>query len=214
MDDLVNKKINLRFNFLKILYEKAKGKDMSYPCTYFDIGNELNVDKETSAEIYAYLKQEGLVRGSGGFLVALTHIGIKEYESAVTKPQQDTDHFPAGTINYNITVKGNLENSQIQLGTKNSIQKQSITMDNSNDLIELLEEILKNKDDYQLDEVDQEVLVSDIATAKIQLSTPRPKRDIIKSSLNSIKKILENATGTVLATQAVEKLIPFISSFL
>ncbi|HSG30499.1 MAG TPA: hypothetical protein VLB82_03030 [Thermodesulfobacteriota bacterium] len=202
-----------RLKFLEKLYKLSNGKSNVYFNTYYTkIAEPLGFDIETATEIFAYLKHEGLIAVTGGTKIALTHKGLLEYESAMTNPEKDTEHFPAGIINNYLNVGSNINNMQIQIGTKDSIQTQSITIENSNELIELLEEILNKKDDYKLDDVDEEELIADITTAKTQIESSRPKIEIIKTSLDSVKRILESAVGSALANQTVQKLIPFIES--
>jgi len=57
------------------------------------------------------------------------------------------------------------------------------------------------KDKLPLHDTDKEDLQSYIETTMNTLSMKKQNKSIIKESLNSIKNILEGATGNVLATQ-------------
>ena len=50
---------------------------------------------------------------------------------------------------------------------------------------------------------DEAVVQSDIATIETQLSSPRPKVEIIKESLRSIRNIAEGAVGSLAASGIV-----------
>jgi len=61
------------------------------------------------------------------------------------------------------------------------------------------------------DDTAQEVS-SEIATIKAQVSSPKPKEGIIKSSLGTIKRVLEGAAGNMTA-QGLMRLIENITVF-
>jgi len=208
MNELAKKKVAERFQFIDKLYKKSNGVDGIYH-EYTSIGKELGFDKWLSNDICRYLKLEGLISSKSGLRVALTHKAVKEYESATMNPSDSTEHFPSG-VQYIINVDGNIQNSQIQQATKNSTQKQSIKIENSTEIIQVLEEILQNVDEYDLNEDDKNELIADITTANTQLSSPRPKRSIVNESLKSVKNILEGAAGSILAQQILGELSKLI----
>lgn len=114
MNELVKNKMAQRFKFLSELYQLSKGKDSIYFFTYLTIGENLGFDKDTSSDVYRYLKLEKLISATGGLGVALTHKGVTEYEQAVSNPEKSTDYFPQGINNYTINVYGDVSDSQFQ----------------------------------------------------------------------------------------------------
>lgn len=103
----------------------------------------------------------------------------------------------------------NVTSSQIQIGTSESNQ----TQNNSNDIsaLKALIEVLGNgieRGDIAGDIRDE--LRAEIDTLKAQAASPKPKWQIIKATAGSIKSVLENATGSMIATQALPYLAPFL----
>lgn len=105
---------------------------------------------------------------------------------------------------------GDVTGSQIQIGSSRSNQTQTQTsgdMAALSALIELLRDA--NKRGRIAAEVRDE-LQAELATLQAQAASPKPKWAIIKATARSIKAMLENAAGGVLATQAM----PYLTALL
>lgn len=68
----------------------------------------------------------------------------------------------------------------------------------SDDLHNLVEELLKRMDEWNLNAEDKEELRSDIYTIQAQLKSPKQKNNIIKESLLSVRNIVEGSAGSAL----------------
>lgn len=66
------------------------------------------------------------------------------------------------------------------------------------DLNNLVQEILKRMDEWNLNTEDKEELRSDIYTIQAQLKSPNQKNNIIKESLLSVRNIIEGSAGSAL----------------
>lgn len=195
-----------RFQYLHLLWEKTDGSIHARE-NGNELGDLLGYPREETVKIVQYLVDEYLVKRAGlSFLIEITHEGIKEIEEALSSPDEPTHYFPP----VNIINIHHMEGSQIQQGTVSSSQSGSFITENKND-IETFLNILKNKlPDLNLGVDDKTVINSDIDTVEAQLSSSRPKSSIVKESLKSIQRILEGASGALVAQQ----LIPSILSLL
>jgi hypothetical protein len=105
-----------------------------------------------------------------------------------------------------------MHQSQIQQGTVASTQSGTFT---SLELAAVAEFIRGLKDQLPqlgLSGNDEAVAQGDIATIKAQLSSPRPKAEIIKESLRSIRSIAEGTVGSLVASgiiAGIAKLLGF-----
>lgn len=81
-----------------------------------------------------------------------------------------------------------------------------------------INELVKDLSDkiisMKLDENKSRDVEADIKTIDAQLSASKPKLNIIKESLNSLKIILESAAGNVIAAEFLKKWLPFIMGIL
>lgn len=105
---------------------------------------------------------------------------------------------------------GDVSGSQIQIGSNgsNQTQPQSVgDMAALSALIELLGNVIQQG--HVAGEVRDE-LQAELATLQAQARSPKPKWSIIKETAGSIKSMLENAAGGVVAAQA----LPYLAALL
>lgn len=195
-----------RFQFLHRLWEITGGnqkKDESM----WNLGRELGFIGEETSTITQYLKGEGLIKYVAlGGLITITHEGVVEVEKALSEPEQLTEHFSPVV---NVVNVQHMEGSQIQQGTVSSSQTGRFSIETKKSLSEFIS-LLKDKlSELKLQGEDKAELDADIATVEAQLSSGRPKSSIVKESINSIKRVLEGATGGVIAGELL-KYIPAI----
>lgn len=195
MDPLAERTLH-RFRFLKYLYEATRGCELAdVPHADIMLGAALSEDDFRAALIY--LMNEGVVGGPRGS-AWLTHAGVVEIEAALSQPDRPTEHFPVNIIHIE-----RMSHSQIQQATAGSTQVGTFT---SPDLAAVAEFVRGLKDllpQLGLTGDDEAVAQSDIATIEAQLSSPRPKAEIIKESLRSIRNIAEGAVGSMAASGIV-----------
>lgn len=106
---------------------------------------------------------------------------------------------------------GDVSSSQIQIGSNSSKQTQTQTCGDDmaalSALIELLREAIQQG--HVVGEMREE-LHAELATLQAQATSPKPKWAVIKATAGSIKAVLENVTGSVLAAQA----LPYLTALL
>lgn len=115
-----------------------------------------------------------------------------EKEVAVHSPQNINNFY------------GQVNNLQIAQGSQKSIQVSSIfQLDISaiNDFIKKLKDELPN---IKLDSSKKAEIDSEIATIHAQIGSPNPKKGIVKESLQSIRNILEGASGSAVGQVLIE----------
>jgi len=79
---------------------------------------------------------------------------------------------------------------------------------------QLIESLKPIVDNLGLEQEAKAQLSVDIQTVETQLSAPKPNRPIIKEALLSGKSVLENAAGSILATEILTKFMPLFLSLL
>jgi hypothetical protein len=114
----------------------------------------------------------------------------------------DTEKQSASKVTYNVTNNiGQMNNSQFQ---QQSSGTQCIyTSDNLENLIAALNAVSNGIQSLGIDDVAQRELLAEISTVKAQAGSPTPKRCIIVESLHSVRTILENVAGNLLASGAL-----------
>jgi hypothetical protein len=116
----------------------------------------------------------------------------QERESAETSPQNITYFF------------GPVKSSQIQQGTIKSNQNQ---INKSADIkeIELFIKMLREKlKEVNLESDIEKEVKAEIKTLESQTESPKPKKNILRESLSSLKNIFENASGGAAAQILIE----------
>lgn len=106
---------------------------------------------------------------------------------------------------------GDVTGSQIQISSTGSNQTQTPTSDM--DALKALIEVLR--DALVRGEVAGELgdeLRAELATLQAQAASPKPKWQVIKATASSIKSVLENATGSIVAAQALPYLVALLPS--
>jgi hypothetical protein len=104
---------------------------------------------------------------------------------------------------------GQMTASQLVTNSPNT----SITISydvNSTNFKELIEELKNAIPKLSLDKTNTDQMYGDVGTIQVQMALPTPKKSIITESLCSIRNILENAAGSMLASALLVKLLPFI----
>lgn len=184
-----------RFVFLHKVYELVEGRT-GYVLDGWEVGKELNFEKEYTTNIYYYLKEEGLVEAMGsGIRLAITHSGIKEIEEALSEPNKGTEHFlPINQYNINIGV---MNGGAIQQATKNSTINYVNSIEIINEINNFTKELKNFISNSNLSNEEIEELQTDIQTIEIQSNSKKPKKEILKTSLTSIKTILEGVVAGV-----------------
>lgn len=189
-----------RYQFLHKLYDLSSG-DIFKTFNMYEIGKELGFDRNLIQNIVSYLKNEGLIeiRAIGG-IISITHLGLQEIEKAFSNPDKPTD-FPS----LNIILIGQMAHSQIQQSSSKSIQTGIVDENKYSEIREVIKLLRENLDKLNL--IYKSDIQTKIQTIESQMSSSKPKNTIIKECLISIRSILENATGSMVASDILSKIV-------
>jgi predicted RNase H-like nuclease (RuvC/YqgF family) len=127
--------------------------------------------------------------------MAITHYGIKEIEEAYSEPDKPTEHFLP--INqYNISI-GVMNGGAIQQATNGSTINYTTSNEILRSISDFTNELKQFVENSNLSNDKVEELQIDIQTLELQTNSNKPKTEILKTSLNSIKNIIEGTISGV-----------------
>ena len=120
------------------------------------------------------------------------------------------EKITANQVTYQITnYIGSMSNSQLQQASPHGNQK----LDILNDLEPICSSLthLKNRiHELELEAKKEKELSAEIETVLAQSQSPKPKKTIIRRSLESIRTILESAAGNVIANRIITEIGKFL----
>jgi len=203
----INKRKEQRFQFLHKLYELTGGSELKR-LRISEISESLGIEKKDENNICQYLKGEDLAKPVN-MTISITHYGIVQIEGALSKPDEATEYFPP----VNIINIHQMSNSVIQQGNVKSTQSVIFEEKTINDLKEFLLVLREKLPELSLSSEDQTELNADISTIEAQTDSSKPKKGIIKESLLSVQRIIEGATGAVVAQQLLPYIPPLLALF-
>ena len=114
----------------------------------------------------------------------------------------------AQSITYNIKnyIQGNIEHSQVQVDTADSIQKGSFKEIDVSQLKDFINTLKLSLDKLGIEGDNKAELISEIRTLESQTDSPKPKTSIIRESLASVRRILEGAAGNLMASGLLKQI--------
>lgn len=196
---------------MKAIFEAADGVESEVVHIASTIPQELGLSNRELQDACDYLIGEGLIvsriRAAGPPVhigVQLTHLGITEMEQSLQAPNRPTEHFPPAVSI--IHVGGDVIGSAIQSGSPGAQQEVTIGDINLDSVRDFLGQLEKLAPDMNLPVEESQQLTAEIATIRAQIDSPRPKKQIVKESLHSVRTILEGAGGSMAATGLLDLL--------
>jgi hypothetical protein len=195
-----------RFQFLNRVYELSGGSQFHFVNMY-EIGQEFGFDRESTIDIAQYLSEEGLIENedTGGNLT-ISHHGVCEVEEALSNPDKPTTYFPP----VNIIHVSQMINSQIQQGSPGATQAITFAQEKYDELKKVLLALKESIDQLNLQVEQKSDLQAEIQTIEAQMSSSKPKATIITESLGSIRRILEGAVGSAIASSLLSKILALL----
>ncbi len=94
--------------------------------------------------------------------------------------------------------------SQIQQNTIDSKQNQDMKNISTENITKFISTLKENINGLELEDEVKKELEAEISTVEIQAASPKPKEGIIKSSLGTIKRILEAASGSAVGQLLIQ----------
>ena len=191
-----------RFLFLNRLYELSGGSTTKvFDDPPSQIGKELGFDKDLTWDIVFYLKKEDWVKLYGK-AITISHHGVQEVERALSNPNEPSPSFPPVI---NIISVEQMKNSQILQASPGAKQVTTIDESKYEQLKEFLQSLKESIEQLELEPQQKSDLQAEIQTIDAQMSSSMPKNTIIMECLGSVRKILEGAAGSAIASGLVFK---------
>jgi len=190
-----------RLNFLQEVYERT-GASTRNIVQFEEIFRSMELNKDSAEDILHTLIDMGLIEGrSLGGGIGITSKGIKEVE----ENQNSSSSSDSNTLN----VEGDFH-GQVQQGGQNN--KQEINIANL-EYRKIEEEIIPELNDMIRDPMFStgEELEYKTEVIETELKSDSPDESKIKSALESIKSILENAAAGIISNAASKDLAEKIS---
>jgi len=193
-----------RFQFLHSVYNLSNA-DENIDIQSYQLGKNLGFSDNFTSKVIRYLDKEELIRfkEDSGCVIGISHKGIIEVERALSKPEESTEYFPPAI---NIIQIGEMKDSQIIQSSPDALQIKKNDKELINKLKDLIEFAKKNLDKLELKKPEEQELQTEIQTIDIQISSPKPKKNILKECVSSIRRIMEGATGQIIALQIIDKI--------
>lgn len=195
-----------RFQFLNRVYELTGGSQFNF-VNMCEIGKELDFDNTLTDNIAQYLVEEGLIEHQAfGGIISITHNGIREVEEALSNPDKPTTYFPP----VNIIHVNQMTNSQIVQSSPGATLAMEFAQEKYDELKEVLQALKESIDQFNLQTSQKSDLQADIQTIEAQMLSSKPKATIIRESLSSIRRILEGAVGSTIASSLLSKILALL----
>lgn len=207
--DRINELKKKRFQFLHSLYKRSGGGWSTGPDTReffsgYEIGESLSFHEQLTENVIRYLEDEGLIKSvSAQGDISITHQGILEIEEVLSNPSEPTEHF----LPFNIILGSTIINSQIQQGSPGATQMVVISVEEKQQLEEIIKSLKEQTTEFGLDEENKVDLETQIKTIETQISSPKPRKPII---IESLKAILASAAGSLLASGLLQQITAWI----
>jgi len=158
-----------RFEVLKAIYLDTDGAETKASLSG-EISQTTGIPTNELAHILRYLKQEGLIRpltlindSSERISIHILHQGVVEIESALSRPDEPTEHFPTQVFN----ITNNAPVAEQQYGNQNTLsvtQKSNLT-EAATEIQQLLNQLEQS---YPTETFTQKAVVVDEALKKIE----------------------------------------------
>lgn len=207
MLDLEKRNAN-RLLVMNAIYEASEGSESNF-VSGPELLESLGLPDQELGDACKFLEGEYLIKVTRTmwghltpYIIQITHQGIKEMEESLQAPTMPTEHFPPAVSIINI--QGDMIGSPIQSGSPGARQEVSIGDINLDGVRNFLDQLEKVAPSVALPAEENRVLAGDIATIRAQIDSPRPKKQIIRESLHSVRSILEGAGGSVTAVGLLE----------
>jgi hypothetical protein len=207
----VEKRRANRLRVMKAIFDMSGGSEDQEVLGH-DLTAQVDLTPQELGDACHYLEGEGLIEeampdmGASPvpYWVNITHLGIREMEQSLQAPGEPTQHFPPAVSIIN--VRGSIIGSAIQSGSPGAQQQMTVGDINIESIREFLNELESQTADLELPEAEGQELAAEIATVKAQIDSPKPKKQIIRESLHTIRSILEGIGGNLAAAPLLELL--------
>jgi hypothetical protein len=201
-----------RFSVLEFIWKETRGQPSNCYLTDKQIGIATKIYGQDLSIVVDYLKCEGLIElreEMERLCIRVTHLGVLEMESAITNPNQDTNHFFSSVIiNFietmnqtNISAQrdaiGNISSSEVNAPVTNTVSY------SENDTSEILQAIAELRLQINtLAEENQDVATDALDTLESEVKSPT-KPTKVKTALFSLWGIAQGIASFANAVTAI-----------
>jgi hypothetical protein len=189
-----------RFDFMSCLYNRTDGLENGL-IELESIADEIGMSEGEASIIAQYLAKEGLIQLRLQHIVSITHGGIVEVEAAFRRPDTSTEHFPPIHI---LAQNGSTRTTPAGEGLKAT----DVAM-----LRLFLSALELQIAKLHLNAEEAVAFHADIMAARTQISSSRPKRQVVVLCLESLLAVVDRAGTSALTTDLQAKL-PALRAFL
>lgn len=186
-------KQKMRFEVLKQIYLDTNGEE--HKTTMADeISHITEVSANELIHVLQYLQREGLIKAMASIYdessrvpIRILHPGIVEIESALLKPDEPTEHFPAQVFN----ITNNAPVTGQQFGNQNTLKvtQKSNLVEAAAEIQQLLQQLEQS---YPTETFTQKAVVVDEALKQIE-ENPRFKSRVVGTLKSAGKEALQEA---------------------
>ena len=195
-----------RFDFMSCLYNRTDASEDGL-VEIEVIAKEIDLSDGETFLIAQYLAKENLIQLRLRHIVSITHGGIVEVEAALRRPDTSTEHFPP-LRSFTQNGNGTVSTAPVEDGQQPNCRATEITA-----IRHFLAALELQISKLHLDPDGTGEFQADIGTARVQLSSPRPKRQVIAVCLESLLATLDKV-GVVNLTTDLQVQLPAIRAFL
>jgi hypothetical protein len=205
--------VELATQFIRWLYEATEGDTATImeANTFLDLPSAAGTTERQLSNAIKHLENRNLVKAAwslGGLPgVWLTTRGIEAVEEAARRPEQATaDLAPWSTTIYVTHVGGSIIGSQFAVASPNAVQTGTFDY-SANDIHEFIEAARLIADSVALTGAARDDFDIDVTTMDKEIRRENPRHDRLRSLGKSIKAVLENAAGSMIAMAAMPELV-------
>lgn len=184
---------------------KSSTLHMPYPQS---IQRKLSKGFGYETEVSLFVDRTGLVRVVDSVRTIILNWALKlEEEGVIGEGLSFSDNEKAVSekspqnINY---FYGPVQNPQIQQGSTKSIQVSTSLSLDLNSITAFIQRLKEELHSLKLESPDKDEVEAEVTTIEAQIKSPKPKNNVLKESLSSIRRILEGAGGSVAGQLLIE----------
>lgn len=207
---LVTKRKADRLKCLDFVFEATGGQQGS-TVSFRDIQAHLDLSEGDTYAICDFLVGQYLLTTMGIGNYNITSHGVDFYERAIAEPDYPvTSDFVEANV---VFIAGDVSGGQIQIGTRDSIQAESVYLgpEETKHLVVLVEELTKRFDEIPFDSAESRAEAeADLTTLTAQAKSPRPKAGVVAGAVGVVRLVTSNNAMWDGVKTAWEHLAPYL----
>lgn len=196
-----------RFEFMSSLYNRTDATEEGL-VEIETLAKDIDLSEGETFLIAQYLAKEDLIQLRLRHIVSITHQGIVEVEATLRRPDTSTEHFPALQ-----TMAQDGDGAAAPAPAPADESRPGFRATELAAIRPFLAGLELQISKLRLDPEQAAEFQADIVSARVQLSSPRPKRQVVALCLESVLATLDKA-GAVNLTTDLQVQLPTIRTVL